>query len=150
MGFTRPTFVALYTKPLGEGCLTHVGREGVAIELQQEKEVQLLKFLMRHYVFGNPALVGQQYGQRKVVKTLFQTLFEAATRDSHDRALIPVPFREELEELDVKKQKAKDDKRERARLVADIISSMTEQQALSLHHRLTGIAPGSILDLIIR
>jgi hypothetical protein len=34
-------------------------------------------------------------------------------------------------------------------LIADVVSAMTDQQALRLHQRLTGSAQGSVLDPIV-
>lgn len=106
-------------------------------------EVDLLKELMRYYVFDNPALVGQQLGQRRVIHELFGIFFDATQPGSKNSSIIPQPFRDSLKEISGPAQ------RERARLVADIIASMMEQQTLSLYQRLTGLAPGSIRDLII-
>lgn len=116
----------------------------IKIDPKLRVEVDLLKELMRYYVFENPALLGQQFGQRRVIKDLFAIFYEAAQSGSATSGLIPPPFCDTLKKI---KGTAK---RERARLVADLIASMTEQQALLLHQRLTGIAPGSVRDLIIR
>ncbi len=116
----------------------------VRIEPRLRVEVDLLKELMRHYVFENPALLAQQYGQRRVIQELFEILFEAATGSSKNSGLIPPPFSDSLKKITGPSE------RERARLVADLIASMTEQQALLLHQRLMGLAPGSVRDLIIR
>jgi dGTPase len=106
-------------------------------------EVDFLKELMRHYVFCNPALVAQQYGQRKIIRELFCILFKASEPDSSDRNIIPHPYNELLEE-------SNHSERERARLVTDLIASMTEQQAILFYQRLTGISSGSVRDLIIQ
>lgn len=39
---------------------------------------------------------------------------------------------------------------EQVRLVIDVIAGMTEQQAVEVHHRLTGISLGSVLDPVVR
>ena len=117
------------------------------IASQFRTEVDVLKWLARVYVFGAPALVAQQIGQRRVIGELFEILFRAADRSSPDVGLIPEPFREGLEEL--KDTSGKDRERKRARLVSDIIASMTEQQALLLHQRLNGTVSGSIRDVIL-
>lgn len=114
-------------------------------------EVKLLKYMMTYYVYDDPALVAQQYGQRRVVGDLFEIFFDACGEGSKHGSIVPPPFDELARKLNVGPNADVDDQRRlRARLVADIISSMTEQQALLLHHRLTGISPGSILDRIIR
>ena len=116
----------------------------VVTDSKLRAEVDLLKELMRYYVFENPALLAQQLGQRRVIKELFDILYEAVQPTSKNSGLIPPPF------SDILKKISGSAKRERARLVADLIASMTEQQALVFHQRLTGIAPGSVRDLIIR
>lgn len=115
----------------------------ININLRLRLEVDFLKELMRYYVFCNPALVAQQYGQRQVIRELFRILFEASGLHSSDKDIIPRPFRELLEESD-------NSERERARLVTDLIASMTEQQALLFYQRLIGISSGSVRDLIIQ
>ena len=120
------------------------GQDRVIIEPQIKAEVELLKKLMSIYVFENPALVAQQYGQRRVIKELFEALYEAANPLSKNRGIIPDPFRGALNALGMS------DDQERARIVADLIASMTEQQALLFHQRLMGLHPGSVRDLIIR
>lgn len=117
----------------------------ITIDPELRREVDLLKEIMAHYVFEHPALVAQQYGQRRVIGDLFEILFGAAAPDSKNQGLIPEPFREEI-----RTGAAKENSRERARVVADLIGSLTEQQALVLHRRLTGAAPGSVRDLITR
>jgi dGTPase len=115
----------------------------IRIQPQIRAEVEMLKKLMARYVFDNPALLAQQYGQRQVVGQLFEVLFKVAKPGTPGHGIIPEPFRELLNEVGVS------DDRERARIVADIIASMTEQQALLFHQRVVGIAPGSVRDLII-
>lgn len=116
----------------------------VKIDSRLRAEVDLLKELMRYYVFENPALLAQQLGQRRVIRDLFNILYEAAQPASKNSGLIPPPFCDTLKTI------TGSAKRDRARLVADLIASMTEQQALLFHQRLTGVAPGSVRDLIIR
>jgi dGTPase len=119
-------------------------RNFVRIEPKLRAEVNLLKQLMQYYVFDHPTLVAQQLGQRRVIRELFDILFDAAKGASKNQGLIPPPFSDSLRDLPANAT------RERARLVCDLIASMTEQQSLTLHQRLTGYAPGSFSDLIIR
>jgi dGTPase len=115
----------------------------IEIDRRLRLEVDFLKELMRHYVFCNPALVAQQYGQRKIIRELFGILFEASTPSSNDKNIIPYPFNESLEENGQSET-------ERARIVTDLIASMTEQQAILFYQRLIGISSGSVRDLIIQ
>jgi dGTPase len=121
----------------------------LVIEPTLRREVDLLKGLMRFYVYGDPALVAQQYGQREVVGKLFEILFGAVQPASPHTLIIPPPFDEEARSINAA-HGAGSGKTERVRLVTDIIASMTEQQAIGFHQRLCGIAPGSILDRIVK
>jgi dGTPase len=90
-------------------------------------EVQLLKGLMRCYVFDSPALLTQQYGHRRLITELFEIL--ASTPD-----LVPDRYRA-------------GETAEQARCASDFIASLTEQQALMLHKRVLGLEGGSVLDV---
>jgi len=111
-------------------------------------EVDTWKSLMIYYVYEHPALVAQQCGQRAIVKRLFDEMFEAVAKNARFSGLIPAPFRDERDDI---REIVNTGERERrtGRLVADILCSMTEQQALSLHARMSGFASGSIRDAII-
>ena len=107
-------------------------------------EIDLLKELTAHYVIRNPALVTIQHGQRRVVRQLFKALYEDASTGAAE--LLPIGARELLsEELRGLTEKATLDS-SRARIVADVICALTEQQALKLHGRLMGHDPGSLLE----
>jgi dGTPase len=64
-----------------------------------ELELKMLKELTWTYVIRNPRLATQQHGQRKVIKDLF-TYFSAAAKDTAGRTIFPVPYREQLEQLE--------------------------------------------------
>jgi dGTPase len=103
--------------------------------------VEVLKQLTWFYVIENPAIKLQQQGQRKVVRDLFRAYYRAT--DSSDRDLggiFPESHRHLLDDAP--------DKGGRARVIADLISSMTERQLLMIHRKLTGIELGSITDLM--
>lgn len=105
--------------------------------------------LGEYYVFENPALVSQRHGHREIVGELFDLLFEASSEDSEYTKMIPNSFLEDVQyilELDLN---LADEKQRRARVIADIISSLTENQTLNLYGRVTGRSPGSIRDQII-
>lgn len=124
------------------------GENGLALERSPEllTQVELLKEMIWCYVINNPSLAGHQYGQRQAIRKLFQVLNEAAVKK--DYVLFPASFREKAEELaggnggEIRVE-------ERARLVADAISSLTDQQALRLYQRFTASAQGSVLDPIV-
>jgi len=104
--------------------------------------VGILKQLTFYYVISNSTLAGQQQGQLELIGTLFNELYAEATSDTIGQSAIIEPYREHIEELD--------DDEHPARVVADMITSMTETQAVDLYRRLTGDSPGSLLDDIMR
>jgi dGTPase len=112
-------------------------------------EIKVLKRLLIHYVLDNPALAAQEYGQRRVIERLFAAFFGAVQKNSRERSIVPTRFRETAEQIDNENLATAEDKRKRARLVSDIISSLTENEALLLDSRLSGVALGSVLDPIV-
>jgi dGTPase len=131
----------------GTKLLRPPGQDGKGLEILPEHRTQvaLLKELTWCYVIDNPALAGHQFGQRRVIRTLFEIFSEAARQ--RDWALFPPQFREEAEDLlrhegDIPPARC-------ARLAADTIASLTDQQALRLFQRLAGLSQGSVLDPIV-
>lgn len=111
------------------------------IPAKERFEVDTLKLVMKHFVFGHPALAAQQHGQRRVIRELFETFWVAAnSKGEQERKILPLQFRELLSFVS--------DQTARARLVADLIAGMTERDAISIHQRLMGTALGTVLDSI--
>jgi len=115
----------------------------ITIDPAAFEEVQVLKALMRHYIFSNPALAAQQEGQRRILSDLFDIMYEAAL-GKRNRDLLPQSVRELLDES------TGDKKTLNVRAVVDSISSMTEEEAYRLHQRLTGMHVGRVGDPIVR
>ena len=102
----------------------------------------MLKLLAWCYVIESPSLVTQRFGQRALVSSLFKTYMQAA--DSKiDMAIFPSLYREPLED-------AAGDVRLIKRIVADLISSMSESQVVAIHQRLTGQSLGSAMDAYLQ
>ena len=101
----------------------------VDIDPQYEKQVTMLKELTWHYVINAPALATQQHGRRKVIRGLFESFFKAATQENFK--VFPTYYQEKLRETS---------KKEKARLVIDLIAGMTERQCIEMYQTLTGIA----------
>ncbi len=118
----------------------------IAIPMRRRAEIFLLKELTWHYVIKNPALVSQQHGQRMIVRGLFNTFFKEATSKRPNRDVFPVSVSEVLPPLPAKGA----GRRELARILIDFISSLTEEQAISTYHRVSGIALGSSLAQAVR
>ncbi len=111
----------------------------VIIETDAADEVRLLKYFARHYVIGLPALHAQQYGQKRIIRDLFEIFLKEGKADN--LKLFPSRLRYIWEDNS-------DDKP--ARLAADCVASLTENEAYQLHHRLTGTNSGLVLDPIVR
>lgn len=116
----------------------------LSIDPRSQLEVAMLKQLIWHYMIERESLATQQYGQRRMIRTLFETFYDDARATSAAHAkrytLFPPYYRELLEQAN--------NKTERARLVIDLIASMTEHQVVDTYQRLTGIAQGSAFDLL--
>lgn len=121
---------------------------GLSVPDKCRNEVLLLRFMTEYYVFNHPTLVAQQEGHREIIGAVFETLYEAAEPDSSKAKVIPPPFDEEIEAINDQNGEREAERR-RARVVADVIASMTEEQVVSLHNRISGESPGSIRDRII-
>jgi dGTPase len=106
-------------------------------------QVDVLKELTWFYVIDNRSIKTQQHGQRMVVKNLFKIYLNAGVSEYSDvRGILPESQKEQLGRAETKEQQV--------RVVADLISSMTEQQLMMTHRKLTGIELGSITDLIVQ
>lgn len=116
----------------------------VTIDPDLQIEVLLLKELTWRYVIENPSLATQQEGQRSILRHLFGKLTESARSD---RALFPPRYRHLLDEEPKTGNSENDEERRRLRIVTDLVSSLSEPQAVLLHDRLTGRSLGSIVDL---
>ncbi|MFD0553666.1 hypothetical protein ACFQ0X_34270 [Streptomyces rectiviolaceus] len=100
----------------------------LVIPAERRAACDLLKELVWCYVIDRPALATQQHGKRRVVGELL--------RWSHDAPeLLP---RDRAEELALHG--------DRLRAAADHVASLTEDQALALHRRLSGTGLGSVND----
>jgi dGTPase len=117
---------------------------------QQNEEIQLqfLQQIVRKYVIVNPRLTTQQFGQKKIVRTLFDIYREAIKEDRIN--LIPVRFLKDgsLESLlDTENTETID--KQKTRIAIDIVASFSELEAVVMYRRLTGAEQGSVMDYII-
>jgi len=102
----------------------------------------LAKQLTWHYVIDNGApLATQQVGQRRIVRCLFRS-YQQAMR-SGDVNVLPTRWREEAEEA------CAGDPAAIPRFVADVIAGMTEEEAIRVAHRLTGVTPRGFMDPVV-
>lgn len=123
--------VSLTATPTGD-------EDFLVIDPMCQMEVAMLEELTWEYVITNPALTTQQVGQRRAIQALFATYMNAAA-SPRERTLFPAIYQEYLGEVG-------QDRHQQAQIVADLISSLTEEQALRLHRRFTGIDLGAVLD----
>lgn len=105
-----------------------------------EREVAALKMLVVAYVVRRPGLAVVQHGQKRLIGDLFQRYFDASSPGgTGDRRLFPPGARERLADVD-------DSADQRARVVVDLISGLTEDSAIQLHRRLSGGWAAPALD----
>jgi dGTPase len=120
------------------------------IECPRSLRLQL-KFLQRlvwTHVIDNPRLATQQRGQRRIIRTLFDTYVTAVK--ARDDALVPALFHRTLASLgDPRPEKDRaQDTPEETRLAVDIVAGFSDDQAVLLYRRITGVATGSITDCL--
>ena len=110
-----------------------------------EIELNFLQRIVWKYVILNPRLATQQYGQRKIIKTLFDVYKEAV--ETNQVNLIPAHFLQNgsLERL----LTTGDQKNQKVRIAVDIVASFSEMEAILMFRRFTGIDHGSVMDYIV-
>jgi dGTPase len=108
----------------------------VTITSEARKEVVMLKELTWYYVINNHALTTQQRGQKQIITTLFEVYRQAA--EDGETNLFSEGAREQIERATTPE--------ECARVIADVIASMSEAQVIRLYQRFTGASLGSVLD----
>ena len=123
------------------------GRFEISIDRRRKAEIFMLKQLTWHYVIKNPALVTQQQGQRAIVRELFDSFYQAGVSKSSNADLFPLSLKELLPRLPATTAA---NKKKMARSILDFISSLTEEQAVAIHHRIRGITLGSFLTYNVR
>ena len=71
------------------------------------------------------------------------TTFEgrSAATDKKNLTIFPFAYRNHIDEI-------AGDRELTVRAVADLVSGLTERQAMTLHRRLTGISLGSVVDRV--
>lgn len=112
----------------------------VTFEQDYVDEVQILKQITRDYIIGSPTLAAQQYGQKKIIRDLFEALISNPGNSTGYPAFLPVRLRYLRPMAGTSP----------SRFVADCIASLSESEAIALHSRLTGSVTGSVLDPIVR
>lgn len=101
----------------------------LAVPQAKQEACDLLKELIWFYVINRPELASQQHGQARIVSDLLRWHNEEPDR------LLPADRREEYREHG-----------NALRASCDHVASLTEQQALILHRRMSGAEIGSIME----
>lgn len=112
------------------------------IKAPQKAEVAVLKELAWHYVITDPSLATIQRGQQRVICELHDIYCKAVDDPDDGWKLFPLAQQELLEIT------RGDDRR--FRVATDFVAGLTEALAYELHHRLTGVSRGSIMDAAAR
>ncbi|MFD9076144.1 deoxyguanosinetriphosphate triphosphohydrolase, partial [Streptomyces lasiicapitis] len=110
----------------GREAIRHGAR--LVVPAERRAACDLLKELVWCYVIDRPALATQQHGKRRIVSELLRWTYESPRLLPTDRA----------EELDLHGDPL--------RAAADHVASLTEDQAMTLHRRLSGTSLGSVSD----
>ncbi len=77
-------------------------------------------------------------------------MIAAKSTDARDKSILPIYYRELLEKLVQETDDPNGSEIASRRVAADLVSSLTEQQAGALYHRLTGSESGTIFTRIVR
>jgi dGTPase len=117
------------------------GNAEVSIDEDARSQVDALKDLTWVYVVMRPSLAVMQAGRREVIRKLYDWYLNATT-DHDEIRLFPPLYQARL--------KAADTEGARSRLVIDLISGLTEDTALALFRRMSGVDPGSVIDATAR
>lgn len=118
------------------------GRVCITIDADLRNEVMMLKELTWTYVIEAPSLAARQHGQKRVIEELFEIYTELA-EDPDNWKVFPNFYRERLRDVHGQEDEV-------VRTCVDLIASMTESQAVAMHHRLTGQTHTSGLDDILQ
>jgi dGTPase len=111
-------------------------------------QMKFLQHLVWRYVIENPRLATQQYGQKRIITTLFNTFLDAIeTKNGKGKPLVPPAFHKQLDALN--ECGADELGAKQARLAVDTVGSLTDHQATTLYRRVTGVAPGQVTDLLV-
>lgn len=110
----------------------------------REEELKFLQRIVWSYVISNPRLATQRYGQKRIIKTLFEIYLQAIS--DRDLSFIPARFVREFLEIEASLGNSPELNREQTRMAVDIVAGLSEAEAVIQYRRLTGISQGLFLD----
>jgi len=125
-------------------------RDGVPfLEIPRDTQIEIsvLKGLTRQYVIQRASVQAQRYGQRRMVRTLFEIFVDATTSRHHSferMQILPELYQDRIRALGEPSEHLQEVKR----YVSDFIASMTEPQLAETFAKLTGQTQGSVVDPI--
>jgi dGTPase len=123
---------------------TYGDRGYLEYNLQREEELKFLQRIVWSYVISNPRMATQRYGQKRIIKTLFEIYLEAI--GDRDLSFIPARFVREFLEIESNTASPVEMTQEKTRMAVDIVAGLSEAEAVIQYRRLTGISQGSFLD----
>lgn len=110
----------------------------------REEELKFLQRIVWSYVISNPRLATQRYGQKRIIRTLFEIYLQAIS--DRDLSFIPARFVREFLEIENTFDNSKQLSQEQTRMAVDIVAGLSETEAVIQYRRLIGISQGSFLD----
>jgi dGTPase len=102
----------------------------VHIEKHAEDEITMLKQLTWHYVILRNDLATVQYGQREMIRHVFDT-FHNAAQSSAEWKLFPLAHQKDLHDF-------RGDNHQTTRLVTDYVAGMTENEVRRIYATISG------------
>lgn len=112
---------------------------------REEMEIAFLQRIVRRYVIDNPRLATQQAGQTRIISYLYHIYYRAIRRS--DWRVLPSGFVADAQEAEGtvgREQRAA----ATARVAADIVAALSDSQASLLYRRISGVAAGSVSDIL--
>lgn len=95
-------------------------------------QVELLREVTHYYVISHPRVVSVREGQREMLRKLFEMYVEVLA-GNRNRALLPQATIDRLDSGDGPR-----------RLVADLLTGMTERQVIQTYQRFMGMGPSPV------
>jgi len=126
-------------------------------------QMKFLQNLVWRYVIVSPRLALQQHGQKHIIATLFNaykgdmdnkepkligSYFRHRLGDAALAGKAEIPWGLEANSVTVKSRSKRRINASKARLAADIVAGFSDNQAVTVYRRITGVNPGSVTDLI--
>ena len=110
----------------------------------REEELKFLQRIVWTYVISNPRMATQRYGQKRIIKTLFEIYLQAI--GNRDLSFIPARYVREFLEIEAHSENPQQLNQEQTRMAVDIVAGLSEAEAVIQYRRLTGISQGLFMD----